>query len=72
VNKASGMAREQAKQIAAAIREQGGPDGLEDKQMIAIVAYMQRLGRDIKVTATADNGAATRSASRSATNGGTN
>jgi cytochrome c oxidase cbb3-type subunit I/II len=72
VNKASGMAREQAKQIAAAIKEQGGPDGLEDKQMVAIVAYMQRLGRDIKVTATADNGAATRSASRSATNGGTN
>ncbi len=53
VNKAPGMAREQAKQIAAAIREQGGPDGLEDKQIVAMVAYMQRLGRDIKVTATA-------------------
>jgi cytochrome c oxidase cbb3-type subunit I/II len=53
VNKAPGMAREQAKQIAAAIREQGGPDGLEDKQIVAMVAYMQRLGRDIKVTSTA-------------------
>ena len=53
VNKAPGMARAQAKQIAAAIREQGGPDGLEDKQIVAMVAYMQRLGRDIKVTATA-------------------
>jgi len=40
--------------------------------MVAIVAYMQRLGRDIKVTTTADNGAATRRAAGSATNGGTN
>lgn len=52
VNRAPAMAREQAKQIAAAIVEQGGPAGLEDKQMVAIVAYMQRLGRDIKVTST--------------------
>jgi cytochrome c oxidase cbb3-type subunit I/II len=47
------MAREQARQIAAAIKEQGGPGDLEDKQIVAMVAYMQRLGRDIKVTATA-------------------
>jgi cytochrome c oxidase cbb3-type subunit I/II len=53
VNKAPAMAREQARQIAAAIKEQGGPDGLEDKQIVAMVAYMQRLGRDIKVTSTA-------------------
>ena len=53
VNTAPAMAREQAGQIAAAIREQGGPDGLEDKQIVAMVAYMQRLGRDIKVTSTA-------------------
>lgn len=52
INKAPAMAREQAKSIAAAIVEQGGPAGLEDKQMVAIVAYMQRLGRDIRVTAT--------------------
>jgi cytochrome c oxidase cbb3-type subunit I/II len=56
VNMAPDMARAQAKQIAAAIVEQGGPAGLEDKQMVAIVAYMQRLGRDIKVTTTADKG----------------
>lgn len=52
INKAPAMAREQAKSIAAAIVEQGGPAGLEDTQMVAIVAYMQRLGRDIRVTAT--------------------
>jgi cytochrome c oxidase cbb3-type subunit I/II len=61
------MARAQAQQIAAVITEQGGPAGLEDKQIIAMVAYMQRLGRDIKVTTTADNRTATRTA-----NGGTN
>lgn len=53
INKAEGMAHEQAKSIAAAIVEQGGPKGLEDKQMVAIVAYIQRLGHDIKVQNTA-------------------
>ncbi len=55
VNKAPAMAREQAKSIAAAIVEQGGPAGLEDKEIVAIVAYMQRLGRDIKVAKVAAN-----------------
>jgi cytochrome c oxidase cbb3-type subunit I/II len=49
MNRAPAMAREQAKQISAAIVSEGGPNGLEDKQIVAIVAYMQRLGRDIKV-----------------------
>lgn len=62
INTAPAMARAQAKQIAAAVKEQGGPEGLEDKQIIAMVAYMQRLGRDIKVTATA---------TATTTNGGT-
>ena len=55
VNHAPQMAREQAKAIGAAIAEQGGPKGMEDKQMVAIVAYMQRLGRDIKAQNTAAN-----------------
>ncbi len=54
VNKAPQMARDQAKSIAAAIVEQGGPAGLEDKQMVAIIAYMQRLGHDIKVAKVAE------------------
>jgi cytochrome c oxidase cbb3-type subunit I/II len=41
------MAREQAKQIAEGIAAQGGPAGLEDKEIVAITAYLQRLGRDI-------------------------
>jgi cytochrome c oxidase cbb3-type subunit I/II len=49
MNNAEAMARTQAKSIAAAIVEQGGPAGLEDKQMVAIIAYIQRLGHDIKV-----------------------
>ena len=48
INRAPAMAREQASQIAASIAQQGGPSGLQDKQIVAIVAYMQRLGRDIK------------------------
>jgi cytochrome c oxidase cbb3-type subunit I/II len=57
LNKAPAMAREQARTIAAAIVEQGGPQGLGDKQIVAMVAYMQRLGRDIKVQNTAVKGA---------------
>ena len=48
------MARAQARTIAAAIIEQGGPSGLEDKEIIAIIAYMQRLGQDIKVAKVAE------------------
>jgi len=53
VKSAPQLARDQAKSIAASIVEQGGPSGLENKEMVAIVAYMQRLGRDIKATSTA-------------------
>ena len=53
VNNAPAQAREQARAIAAEIAAQGGPSGLEDKEMVAIVAYMQRLGRDIKVASAA-------------------
>ncbi len=41
------MARAQAKQIAANIEAQGGPAGLEDKEIVALVAYLQRLGKDL-------------------------
>ncbi len=41
------MARDQAKQIADGIASQGGPAGLEDKEIVALTAYLQRLGRDI-------------------------
>jgi cytochrome c oxidase cbb3-type subunit I/II len=48
VLKAEGQARQQSREIAARIAEQGGPRSLENKQIIALVAYLQRLGTDIK------------------------
>jgi cytochrome c oxidase cbb3-type subunit I/II len=48
VNKAEAMARTQAKEIAASIEASGGPKGLEDKEIVALTAYLQRLGRDLK------------------------
>jgi cytochrome c oxidase cbb3-type subunit I/II len=48
VHRAEAEAREQAKTVAASIAEQGGPRGLEGKQIVALVAYLQRLGTDIK------------------------
>jgi cytochrome c oxidase cbb3-type subunit I/II len=40
-------AKEQAAAIAAGVVIQGGPDHLEDRQIIALIAYLQRLGTDI-------------------------
>jgi cytochrome c oxidase cbb3-type subunit I/II len=48
LTEAEPMARAQAREIAAEIVRQGGPQRLEDKQIIALVAYLQRLGTDIK------------------------
>ena len=45
---AEAMARTQASQIAREIEAQGGPKDLESKQIVALVAYLQRLGTDIK------------------------
>ncbi len=41
-------AKTQAAAVAKDIVDQGGPKHLEDKQVIALIAYMQRLGRDIQ------------------------
>jgi cytochrome c oxidase cbb3-type subunit I/II len=48
VLRAEAMARAQAKQLSAEVVAQGGPAGLEQKKIIALVAYLQRLGTDIK------------------------
>jgi cytochrome c oxidase cbb3-type subunit I/II len=45
---ASETARTQAQQIATEVLQQGGPQGLEDKQVTALIAYLQRLGTDIR------------------------
>jgi cbb3-type cytochrome c oxidase subunit II len=47
VQNAEAIAREQAAHIAAELVEQGGPEGLESKEIIALIAYLQRLGTDI-------------------------
>ncbi len=41
------QAREQAKQIAGDLVKQGGYEGLETKKVIALDAYLQRLGTDL-------------------------
>jgi cytochrome c oxidase cbb3-type subunit I/II len=56
VNRAETMARTQAHTLAASIEQQGGPRGLEDKKIIALVAYLQRLGTDIKAAPPATEG----------------
>ncbi len=48
VNHAEAMARKQAQEISVEIVKQGGPAGLEQKKIVALVAYLQRLGTDIK------------------------
>jgi cytochrome c oxidase cbb3-type subunit I/II len=48
VTGAAALGRKQARQVAAAIVQQGGPAGLEDTQLVALIAYLQRLGTDIK------------------------
>ncbi len=49
VNRAPEMARTQATTLAQSIAAQGGPADLQNKEIIALVAYLQRLGKDIKL-----------------------
>ena len=42
------IAQQQANEIASEVAAQGGPSDLADKEIIALVAYLQRLGTDIK------------------------
>lgn len=48
VEGATALAREQAAEVAAEIAAQGGPEHLADREITALVAYLQRLGRDIQ------------------------
>ncbi len=41
-------AKKQAAEIAAQVEKDGGPKGLENKEIMALAAYLQRLGTDIK------------------------
>jgi cytochrome c oxidase cbb3-type subunit I/II len=54
VRRAPGMAREQAIRIAASIASGGGEAGFETKEIVAMIAYMQRLGTDAREPALID------------------
>jgi cytochrome c oxidase cbb3-type subunit I/II len=58
VTNAPAMARAQAEQIGAGIEASGGPAGIGDREVVALIAYLQRLGKDIKQApaVTADGG----------------
>jgi cytochrome c oxidase cbb3-type subunit I/II len=60
VRDAPGQARAQASAVAAGIAAQGGPAGLEDREIVAVVAYLQRLGMDLRRGAAAPTAAALR------------
>ena len=46
----------QAKKIAKSLNREGiGGDGLENKEIIALIAYLQRLGTDIEPEQQAGN-----------------
>ncbi len=55
IERAPAMAREQAQALAEAIEAQGGPSDLSDKEIVAMVAYLQRLGTDLSRAVPAAN-----------------
>ncbi|MBX3022489.1 MAG: cytochrome-c oxidase, cbb3-type subunit I [Bdellovibrionales bacterium] len=48
VAQADRLAEEQAKSVAQAIHDQGGPEGLERREIVALIAYLQALGQKEK------------------------
>ncbi len=64
------IAQQQAREIAEDIRTTGGPDNLADKEIVAMVAYMQRLGADLARSTAATGGASTESVATSGGPGG--
>jgi cytochrome c oxidase cbb3-type subunit I/II len=55
VNNAAALARTQAQAVAGSIAQAGGETGLESREIVAIIAYMQRLGRDAQALASGTN-----------------
>src|SRR6185503_6894492 len=58
VNRAPAMARTQAAAVAQSIAGSGGQAGLEQKEIVALIAYIQRLGRDIQAAGAPTNASA--------------
>ncbi len=57
VTGAPAMARRQAAEVAASIVQGGGESGFESKEIVAMIAYMQRLGRDAQQVVLGTNAA---------------
>ncbi len=47
IDQAESLAKAQAREIAERIKAENGPDGVENKRAIALIAYLMRLGVDI-------------------------
>ncbi len=47
LNNTEAVARRQAEVVAADMVQQGGPAAMQDKQAMALIAYLQRLGTDL-------------------------
>ena len=63
LTRAPAMAAAQAREVAASIAAAGGPADLADREVVALVAYLQRLGQDVRgaaVTAQATPAGGTR------------
>jgi len=67
VENAATIARTQAQAIATEVEEQGGPANLQDKKVIALIAYLQSLGTDVATTGTEATEPATETATDPAT-----
>ena len=50
IEQAASLAQAQAEEIAEEIEQQGGPAQLTNKEIVALVAYLQRLGTDLQGT----------------------
>jgi len=50
VNTAASSARTQAQKFAQQLETAGGPTGMQDKEVIALIAYLQRLGVDLRLS----------------------
>ncbi len=48
IDNATEFARMQAQEIAKGLQTQGAPANLEDKEITAMIAYLQRLGKDLR------------------------
>ena len=49
ISESAEVAKRQAEQVAGVLVEQGGPANVQDTQIIALIAYLQRLGTDISL-----------------------